>query len=209
MCRPKESSTTSCWTWERPWAPSSCGVWAMSMCLPQILKYPYGSPCIEFAAMLWGYLGACIHFLGWLTWQKLIVTQSWRPGVHNQDVSRTGSFGSLENLFCVSCLCSAGLLEIFGIPLCVEASLWSLPSSIFFFSLKKRFSTILKVMLKEMFVQGQSFAAKGPRPGSISLSDSCLHSVHCEWCLIHPDHMFLPKYQRWFRLAQLGAHIHP
>lgn len=136
MCHPKECSTTSCWTWQRPWAPSSCGVWLMSMCLPQILKYPYGCP-FEFAAMLWGCLGACMHFLGWLTRQKFIVTQLWRPGVHDQDVSRTGSFGSLENLFCVSCLCSAGLPETFGIPLYVEASRWSLPSSIFF-SLKKK-----------------------------------------------------------------------
>ena len=180
----------------------------MSMCLPQILKYPCGCP-FEFAATLWGCLGACMHFLGWLTQQKFIVTQLWRPGVHDQDVSRTGSFGSLENLFCVSCLCSAGLLEIFGIPLCVEASLGSLPSSIFFFSKKKRFYTILKVILEEMSVQGQAFVVKGPRSQSISLSDSCLHFVHCEWCLIHPDHMFLSKYQKGFRLAQLGAHIHP
>ena len=151
-----------------------------------------------------GCLGACIHFLGWLTWQKFIATQFWRPGVHNQDAGRTGSFGSLENLFCVFCWSNGDLWR----SLCVEASLWSLLSSIFLFSFKKRFYATLKVILEEMFVQGQAFAARGPRSPSISFSDSCLHFVHCEWWLIHPDHTFLPKYQKGFRLAQLGAHIH-
>ena len=130
----KACNTVSRWTWELPWAPGSCGVWPMSMCLPQILKYPLGCP-FEFAAMLWGALAHVFVSLGGLYYRNLLSHSS--GGQKSKIMMSAGlvPFKGCENLFCASCLASGGLLAVFGIPLCVEASLQSLPSS--FFSFKK------------------------------------------------------------------------
>lgn len=67
--------------------------------------------------------------LGGLKQHKLIVLKFWRPEVHNQSVSRTGSSGgsdgeSLAWLFLSTLLV---LQAILGVPGLVEASLQSLP----------------------------------------------------------------------------------